>query len=473
LRTGVAQRWRWGYVGSEQEFVHPTEEVASVSSIISELEDLEHHLDLANKGSLVGSSAEEMAAAMALVGRMRNKFDALDAGTVRAFEARAGYRDEGHASSVGWRKHHGREKGPAAHRSRRLAGWLSGLPLAHEALLEGSITADHVQVLARAQGLLGEETFVDLEEHLVKVARRDRFCDFERTVEYWLVRAAPADAAERERRAHDERHASSTAGPGGQGGRVKARFAQGFSTWQAELDRLSDHLLEEDRAEARDRLGRAPVASELGRTAGQRRLDAMDLMAKRSAAFGDADLGAAPMCLNVFADLTTLEKVIERLLEALGGQARADLDDLEYDGDSLHELEDGTVVTVNTILLALLTGTIRGILFDPAGEVLRYGRERRLFSPAQARLLRALFRRCGHPYGCDHAGRRLESDHRVEWEDGGLTDVTNGDCRCRSHKQQQERAAAGGSRRGLATNPARRRASSANPMTRSPRTAGR
>jgi hypothetical protein len=215
---------------------------------------------------------------------------------------------------------------------------------------------------------------------------------------------------------------------------VKAEFdALGFVPWQAELDRLMDHLLDEDRAEARDRLGRAPLASELRRSTGQRRLDAMELMARRSAAHGDADLGPSPVCLNVLGDLQLLEKVLERLIDALGGEEPVDLDDLEYAGDSLHELEDGTVVTVNTILLALLTGTVRGILFDPAGEVLRWGRERRLFSPAQVRLFRALTRRCAHPYGCDRTGRRLEGDHRVEWDDGGRTDADNGQCLCHPH----------------------------------------
>ncbi len=203
--------------------------------------------------------------------------------------------------------------------------------------------------------------------------------------------------------------------------------------WQAELQRLTDHLLEEDRAEARDRLGRAPLASELRRSAGQRRLDAMELMARRSAAFGDTELGAAPICLNVLADLGTLEKVLQRLIDALGGGEPVDLDDLEYDDDSLHELEDGTVVTVNTILLAVLTGTVRGVLFDPEGEVLRYGHARRLFSRAQAQLFRLLSRRCQHPYGCDRTGRQLQGDHIIEWDDGGRTDADNGQCLCHTH----------------------------------------
>ena len=85
------------------------------------------------------------------------------------------------------------------------------------------------------------------------------------------------------------------------------------------------------------------------------------------------------------------------------------------------------------MVLALLTGTIRGILYEPDGEVLRYGRGRRLFSPAQARLIRALFRRCCHPWGCDRTGPATQTDHTVEHQDGGPTDVVNGKRYCEAH----------------------------------------
>ena len=76
------------------------------------------------------------------------------------------------------------------------------------------------------------------------------------------------------------------------------------------------------------------------------------------------------------------------------------LDRIQLDGHSLHETDDGTVVTPYVILLAMLLGTVRGILYDPEGEILRFGRERRLFSKAQAATIRSKYRRC-HPYGCD------------------------------------------------------------------------
>ena len=93
------------------------------------------------------------------------------------------------------------------------------------------------------------------------------------------------------------------------------------------------------------------------------------------------------------------------------------------------------MVTVNTLILALLTGTVRGILYDPHGEILRYGPARRLFTPAQAQALRAKYRRCCHPYGCDRTGARLQTDHIVEHQHGGPTDTDNGQPLCGTHNR--------------------------------------
>ena len=112
-------------------------------------------------------------------------------------------------------------------------------------------------MLWRARQLIGPANFKLLEEPLVDSAIDLRFGDFEHTVEYVIVRAAPADADERARRDFEDRYASSS--PVGSNGKVDAQMdAIGFGPWQAELERLMDHLLEEDRAEARAGSGALP-----------------------------------------------------------------------------------------------------------------------------------------------------------------------------------------------------------------------
>jgi len=403
------------------------------------LDDLDAALDAANQILFPGLPGEVKAEALDSVLAMGNKFEALRAQVLTSFEITAEHRREGHGSVIPWAKSHQRVSGRDVARYRRTAHRLRDLPRAETALRSGLITVDHVDVLHRAYRLLGPTRFRYVEEALVDAAVDLRFVDFTQTVDYVIVRAAPDDADERARRDIEERFASSSAFGGGNG-KVDAQFDPlGFAVWQAELERLMDHLVEEDRAEARDRLGRAPLAGELRRTTRQRRVDAMRLMARRSSLLKGDDLGASPFVTNVHVSPEFLTALIAVLTQALnaGDDPTFDLDDaladIQLTEDSLHELEDGTVVTVNTVVLALLTGTIRGILYDPDGEVLRYGRGRRLFSPAQARLIRAMFRRCCHPWGCDRTGPSTQSDHTVEHQDGGLTDIVNAKRYCEPH----------------------------------------
>ncbi len=397
----------------------------------SELEDLEHAVDVANKVSFAGLTPAAKGEALAAVSRVRSKLDALDASVLTAFEATKEHAVEGHSSPVGWLKHHLRARGPDAARRRRVARMLKAMPAAHRALAEGQITVEHVEVLHRAQELVGDEAYGLAEEPLVDAAVEQCFADFARTVEYFVARARPRDAEERARRQFEDQYGSSSRFLDGSV-KVDALFEPvGGTTWQAELDRLMDHLLEVDRAEARDRLGRRPLASELRRTARQRRAAAMILMAERSAAF-TGELGPSRFTLVVHADTDLVAKLLAAVLD--GNQdGEDDLEDLELGADSLHELDDGTVVMVNTVLLALLTGTVRGVLFDPDGEILRYGRQRRLFSGPQAQAVLARFRRCTHPYGCDRTAPRVQTDHITEYEDGGRTDTDNATPLCGPH----------------------------------------
>jgi hypothetical protein len=156
----------------------------------------------------------------------------------------------------------------------------------------------------------------------------------------------------------------------------------------------------------------------------------MLLMAERSAAYGGEDLGPSRFTLVVHADAELVGKLLQFIRDDMAAAAddpegEPDLGSIEYGGESLHELDDGTVVTVNTVLLAMLTGVVRGILFDPQGEPLRLGHARRLFTPAQAMAVRARYRRCCHPHGCDRAAPWTQTDHIVEHVDGGPTDSDN------------------------------------------------
>jgi hypothetical protein len=375
---------------------------------------------------------------MRTVLRLQNKFEALGARVMRSFEATQEHRHEGHGSVIAWAKTHQHVKGPEVARLRRTTHRLRDLPRTERALADGLITSEHVEFLHRAYRILGPRDFALLEEVFVDSAIDLRFVDFEQTVANTIVRIAPADANEQDRRDAEDRYASSS--PLGRNGKVDGQFeSTGFPIWQAELERLMDLLLEQDRAEAKDRLGRAPLHSELSRTTRQRRVDAMVLMARRSAAHGDEELGPRPYTTVVHVNPEFLTALIAVLTKALnpdedpGFDLDQALDDIELTEDSLHELDDGTPVTIDTIVFALLTGTIRGIFYDADGEILRYGRGRRIYSGGQSGAIRAQLRRCAHLWGCDRTGPATQTDHTTEFQDGGLTDVDNGTRYCGPH----------------------------------------
>jgi hypothetical protein len=405
--------------------------------VSSELADVELALDLANKVSWGDQPGGAKSAALASVSRLRSKLDALDAQVITAFEATQEHKAQGHASAIGWLEHNCRTHGDDAAGRRRLARRLRHHPLAEEALAAGAITARHVDVLDRARRLVGDDAYRIGEQVLVDLAVARRFCDFQRSVDYFVLRARPRGADEREAQQIRDRWCSSSRTLDG-AGKVDAWLPpQSFTVFDAELQHLTDHLYQQDVAEARERLGRQPLASELARTSRQRRADALERMARRSAAYGDQDLPESSYVVNVHAGTDLVAQILERLVAALRDSSDDDLDpdDLQIGPDDLCEDDDGNVITVNTLVLALLTGTVRGYLHDPDGVPLRYGRARRLFTRAQADALRARFRRCCHPYGCGRSGTRLQSNHVTEHRHGGNTDIDDGDPRCGPHNR--------------------------------------
>ena len=203
----------------------------------SELDDLEHALVLANKVNLAGAPPETKAEALRRMPGLRNMLDALEAHTITAFEATKEHRAEGHASPIEYLKHHCRVKGPEVSRRRKLARRLRTMPLADAAITDGLITIEHVDVLARAQRLVGERSFAFLEEGLVDMAVTDRFGDFVRNVDYWVMRALPADAEDRLEQQIEERGRARpgcwTARGGWTWTSIRCRSRSGRPNWNA------------------------------------------------------------------------------------------------------------------------------------------------------------------------------------------------------------------------------------------------
>ncbi|OIR43684.1 HNH endonuclease signature motif containing protein [Corynebacterium sp. NML130628] len=69
-------------------------------------------------------------------------------------------------------------------------------------------------------------------------------------------------------------------------------------------------------------------------------------------------------------------------------------------------------------------GDLMGVLYDSQGQMIKFGRKRRLASPKQVQVLLGMWgHKCAVP-GCGHT-RFLQTHHIRDWAEGGATDLEN------------------------------------------------
>ncbi|WP_371029945.1 DUF222 domain-containing protein [Pseudoclavibacter sp. JSM 162008] len=95
----------------------------------------------------------------------------------------------------------------------------------------------------------------------------------------------------------------------------------------------------------------------------------------------------------------------------------------------------GEPAAIDVARRILCDGIIRAALVDDDGEVLKLGRKRRLFSPAQRRAIFARDSGCRAP-GCEFPYDMIEFHHVRPWWQGGLTDTSNGIALCSFHHHE-------------------------------------
>ena len=415
-------------------------ETGAAVQLTGELDDLEHALDLANKVLYQGLSGPAKAEAMNTVLRLQNKFDALDGPRHALVRSHPGTPPRG--PRIG---HRLGQDPPATSRvvdlsrRRRLPTASATSPSAERAMADG---LDHRRARRRASigptGCIGPTSFRVVEELLVDSAIEERFVDFEQPSSTSSSAPRPTTQTTGPSRKIDERYACSSRF--GSHGKVDAQMDDlAFSVWQAELDRQMDHLLEQDRAEARDRLGRAPLHSELRRTTRNARVDAMvddgpplrGLQRKRTSA------------QPVHGQRARRPRLPHR-------PHRRPRPSDERDDDPTFDLDDARPRSSSPRTRCTSSTTARSSRSTPScspcspapsggSSTTRTARSSGTAGPAasspppNAQLGQALYRRCAHPWGCDRTGAPTQTDHTVEFQDGGLTDTDNGKRYCGPH----------------------------------------
>jgi hypothetical protein len=356
------------------------------------------------------------------------KLDALRAKVATALDRSGIWAEQGHGSAAAMlrRRAPNRHRGEAS-RDVRAGERLRRMPHVAAAHQRGLITADHVRLLGQCLDRRFGGRFAEFEEQLVEYAIELPLDHFTRLVNRWKDAAdesLPDDRDLKDQRAREVHLSRSFKNRGILSGTLTP-IARNIV--DRELQRLADSLFQQDWAEATGRLGEGNVtADDLARTPAQRRHDALVLMAERSATnTADACSPTAPVRLYVHCTEADL-------VSALHADAGVAPEPVPFT-EAMCELDDGTPLSRATLVRLLVQGEVRRVVRGPGGEILEFGRRRRFFTPTQREAIAVRDRVCS--CGCGLPAWLCEADHIIEWRDGGLTDLDNGQPACHlSHR---------------------------------------
>lgn len=309
------------------------------------------------------------------------------------------------------------------HRSRKHVGGLLklGRTLRHmastdAALSSGQIAVEHALELARCARFAPAE-FADYEDTLVGHARELSWEDFVRVVSAW-INAVDATKAERDAdRAAEGRHLVLDRKTDGtlviQSGQLDPIGAEAFLN---ELERLEQELFDADLAAAKAEHGaehgdEVPL-SLLGRTAAQRRADALVEMAYRSRTT-PADGHRPEPLVSVYVDYQTV-------------------------AGRLCELASGVQLTAKQLLPIFTEADVERVVFGPGNRVIELGLRERFFTGGLRHAIELRDRHCQVP-GCTVRASRCHVDHIFDHGLGGYTTEENGRLLCRAHNLARNR----------------------------------
>jgi hypothetical protein len=368
----------------------------SLELLINELED-------ADPTTL--SDAESIVALQTL----HSRFEALATKAVANFDASGDWSLDGAHGAGPWLATKCHMPRAQARRLVRRGRILRQLPVCADAWGRGEISADHVDAIIRVRRPSTEASLERDEALLVRQAKRLRFEQFQRAVNYWDQLADPdgtEEAAEEQRSRRDAYIEESFSGM--YLGKMTLDPISGAIV-SGELARIEAEFFAADWGKARAELGREPTIAELWRTPSQRRADAIVEMATRSAT-APAD-GRRPVPL--FSVLVGWE--------TLGGR--------------ICQLAQGAALTPGSLVPWLEHIDLERAVFEPGGRV-EVGITSRFFTGGTRRAIELRDRECTHPF-CDVDAEHCQADHIIPYSEGGLTIQDNGQMLCGFHNRQR------------------------------------
>ena len=369
-----------------------------------DVQALEKSIDrLVEAGPLVAADAESIVALY----RQFNRLEALVTEATSSFEASGVWAPDGAATASAWLSV--RCRIPITHSRRfvRRSRQLCHLPAFARAWSNGEITSAHMDTVTGVWRDSTAELLARDEQVLCDQATTLPYAKFVKAVSYWDQFADPDGAEEKdlERQARRDVYLEESFEGLWLGKMTLDPFTG--ATVSEELSRLEHQLFEADWAKAKKDLGREPKLSDLERTSGQRRCDALKEMAVRSKTAPANGRRPAPQ-FTVLIDYPTL-------------------------AGRVCELAQGTVLAPGALLPWLDQALIERAVFGPRNRV-EVGEKARLFTGATRRAIELRDRECTHPY-CNLPASACQGDHIVPYIEDGPTTQENGRLLCGFHNR--------------------------------------
>ncbi len=355
-------------------------------------------------------TSTEMSEALLEIQRLRARLEATEARLLARWDADKVWQPSGAKSGAAWLARMQRLPIQVTRERVRHARALRSLQEVDEAWADGEVDRSHLVTMLGKRTSRTQHAFDTDHKVLLESARTRGFVDFKRHCDLWeqfVDQDGAEQRAEDGRSARELHLAQSYAGMWF--GRITLDPISGEIVNEA-LRQIERELFEHDWAEAKERLGRAPLIVELDRTPAQRRADALVEMATR-ARTAPAD-GKRPAPL--FTVLVGYETFAGPLLET----------------------HNRTTLTPGTAARWLDGADIERIVFDGPSRVIDVGVKRRFYTGALRRAIEVRDRTCFHPF-CDEVPDRVEIDHILEHAKGGETTHDNGRAGCGFHNRRR------------------------------------
>lgn len=388
-------------------------------------------VDAVLASSLAPASGNDAAGVLAVIERDRRRLYAAVIETMDQIDRRSLHQTDGHASVQVQIRHVAKLSGSEAHAAMQVMRMFRHLALIRDALHEGVIGVEQVQLLARVFSNPRVRGAMELrQERFIHQAQTMHYAMFEARVREWERLIDEDGAPPRGEMSHENRNAQMTQSDIDLDWELKARFG---SMQGSRVNDIWGHYIDaewhRDWDAAVAEHGDLACEALMPRTPAQRRADAFEAMVIDAAG---ADGSAVPpgFCHDIVWHADTIEELLRRFAGA---------DPRPLDPDTYRcETIDGTPLDPTEAAANLLVSSFRRVVINSASVTIDAGRKR-LFDGVLKTVVRIQSgTTCVWP-GCQCPATNCETDHLREHDSGGSTNPDNGAPLCGKHNRWKQK----------------------------------